>query len=152
MTSAIALRTATQRFVRDFGLLASDRTPCGTALPPATAHALQWLLETEADERPPRQQDLAAALGLDKSNVTRLCQRLERAQYIRRAVDETDRRARAIALTAKGRRVATKLEAASRRRFAAIVEALPASRREQVVEALHTLADALASAQEEEAA
>ena len=152
MTSAIALRTATQRFVRDFGLLASDRTPCGTALPPATAHALQWLLDCQADELRPRQQDMAAALGLDKSNVTRLCQRLERAQYILRAVDETDRRARALALTAKGRRVAEKLEAASRERFAAVVAKLPASRRKSVVDALHTLADALADAREEEAA
>jgi DNA-binding MarR family transcriptional regulator len=133
------LRAGVQGFVRRFGLLAPDRTPCGEALPPATAHALLFLLDAPA----PTQQDLVEALGLDKSNVARLCQRLERAGHVTRLVDAEDRRARRVRLTAKGHRLASRVDASSRARFDAVFAALSVRDRSVVVDALARLTAAI---------
>ncbi|MEQ9501847.1 MAG: MarR family winged helix-turn-helix transcriptional regulator [Deltaproteobacteria bacterium] len=134
------LRAGVQGFVRRFGLLAPDRTPCGEALPPATAHALLHLL---AADPAPTQQDLVDALGLDKSNVARLCQRLERAGHLTRVVDADDRRARRVRLTAKGHRLASRVDASSRARFDAVFAALSVRDRSVVVDALARLTAAI---------
>ena len=70
----VDLRRSIQRFVRAFGLLAGDQTPCGQPLAPSHAHALLVLLEREcvAPANALKQQELASALGLDKSSITRL--------------------------------------------------------------------------------
>src|SRR6187549_3310855 len=70
------LRTSIQRFVRSFGLLNGDQTPCGMALSPSQAHALMALLDRERRGETSTQQDLVKVLGVDKSNVTRLCAKL----------------------------------------------------------------------------
>ncbi len=143
-----ALRASVQDFVRRFGLLAPDRTPCGAALPPATAHALLVILGADT---PPTQNDLADALALDKSNVARLCSRLERAGHVVRAIDVEDRRARRVQLTAKGRRLAKRVDAKSRARFDAVFAALPADRRTTVIDALNALTTAIDSWEREAA-
>ncbi len=63
---------------------------------------------------PLRQKDLAALLSLDGSSVVRLLDNLEAAGLIRRREEASDRRAKAIFLTAKGRAIAKKVEAAAR--------------------------------------
>ena len=62
---------------------------------------------------PPRQKDLAASLSLDGSSVVRLLDNLEAAGLIRRREEATDRRAKAIFLTARGRAIADKVEVAA---------------------------------------
>ncbi|WIM13702.1 MarR family transcriptional regulator [Enhydrobacter sp.] len=62
---------------------------------------------------PPRQKDLAASLSLDSSSVVRLLDNLEAAGLIRRRAEATDRRAKAIFLTARGRAIADKVEVAA---------------------------------------
>jgi MarR family transcriptional regulator for hemolysin len=62
---------------------------------------------------PMRQKDLAAALALDGSSVVRLLDALEAAQLIERA-EGTDRRAKIIVPTARGRAVAEQVETVSR--------------------------------------
>lgn len=145
VAEAELLRTHVQRFVRGFGLLAEDRTPCGTTMAPREAHALMLLLERERANDPPRQNELGAALGIDKSNVTRLVQRLESAARVQRAPSETDGRARLLRLTPKGRRLAESLESASRARFCALSERIPAAQRKAVLSALALLGAALAA-------
>jgi MarR family transcriptional regulator for hemolysin len=50
------------------------------------------------------QQELGAALGIDRSTMVSLVDQLEAAQLARRRPSATDRRAREVAITPKGRR------------------------------------------------
>lgn len=63
---------------------------------------------------PPRQKDVAAALGLDGSSVVRLLDNLEAAGLLQRREEASDRRAKTIVLTPKGRTIANKVEAVAR--------------------------------------
>jgi MarR family transcriptional regulator for hemolysin len=62
-----------------------------------------------------RQKDLAASLSLDNSSVVRLLDNLETAGLIRRQEEASDRRAKTIVLTARGRAVAGQVEAVAHR-------------------------------------
>src|SRR5258708_31877938 len=64
---------------------------------------------------PPRQKDLAASMSLDGSSVVRLLDNLEAAGLIRRKEGETDRRAKIILLTPRGRAIADQVETGARR-------------------------------------
>jgi DNA-binding MarR family transcriptional regulator len=129
-----------QGFVRQFGLLVEDHTPCGVAIPLSQAHAL--LVLRERGGAPMRQKDLASALGLDKSSVARLCARLSEQGRVVQQRSEADGRARDVALTAKGRKLADRLEEASRSRFDCLLAAIPSRHRTAVVQALVTLHEA----------
>jgi len=119
------LRASIQRFVRSFGLLATDQTPCGTPISASYAHALVVLLERGQLGERATQQELGEALGIDKSNVARLCAKLQRAGHATQQRSASDGRARLLALTPSGRRLAERVQAASRDRFAQLLEALP---------------------------
>lgn len=137
-------RDELQRFIRSFGLLSTDHTPCGQPLPPSHAHALMVLWRGGARARPTQQQ-LGRVLGIDKSNVARLCARMERAGHVRQERSRTDGRSRLLVLTPHGRRLAAKVETASRRRFEALLEAIPAPTRRDLVDSLGALNRAIAS-------
>ena len=62
-----------------------------------------------------RQKDLAASLSLDNSSVVRLLDNLETAGLIRRQEEASDRRAKAVVLTTRGRAVADQVEAVAHR-------------------------------------
>lgn len=64
---------------------------------------------------PPRQKDLAATMSVDGSAVVRLLDNLEAAGLIQRREAETDRRAKTIHLTPRGRAIADKVESVARR-------------------------------------
>ena len=64
---------------------------------------------------PPRQKDLAASMFVDGSTVVRLLDNLEAAGLIQRREGESDRRAKTIHLTPRGRAIADKVETVSRR-------------------------------------
>lgn len=68
------------------------------------AGARDWLvLSALADGPPQTQLALAHALGLDKTTLTSLLDRLENRGLVTRVLDEHDRRARIPVLTAAGR-------------------------------------------------
>jgi DNA-binding MarR family transcriptional regulator len=149
-TTSDDLRASIQRFVRAFGLLTADQTPCGVALSPSYAHALTVLKERESST----QQDLAGVLGIDKSNVARLCAKMAERGDVVQADSPTDGRAWSLTLTAKGRQLATRVEAASRARFDRMLSAMPSdAARADVLRALAVLNDAVATTRrmEEEA-
>src|SRR5229473_5920280 len=73
------------------------------------------LLRIARAPAPPRQKDLAAAMFVDGSAVVRLLDNLEGAGLIQRKEGETDRRAKTIHLTPRGRAIADKAETAARR-------------------------------------
>jgi MarR family transcriptional regulator for hemolysin len=73
------------------------------------------LLRIARAPAPPRQKDLAAALFVDGSSVVRLLDNLEQAGLIQRKEGETDRRAKTIHLTPRGRAIADRAETVARR-------------------------------------
>jgi MarR family transcriptional regulator for hemolysin len=64
---------------------------------------------------PPRQKDLAASMFVDNSSVVRLLDNLEKAGLIQRKEGETDRRAKIILLTPRGKAIADRVETVARR-------------------------------------
>src|SRR4051794_33355373 len=76
------LRALVQHFVRRFGLLVTRETPCGLPVSTSYAHALMVVLERGQRKERTSQADLAALLGIDKSNVARLCARMETAGHV----------------------------------------------------------------------
>jgi DNA-binding MarR family transcriptional regulator len=139
------LRTSIQRFVRSFGLLSSAQTPCGMPLPLSHAHALMALLERERRAESSTQQDLVKVLGVDKSNVTRLCAKMVEAGHVAQQPSPDDGRAWCVSLTSKGRRIAERVEDASRTRFDHLLAALPSNAvRATVIQSLDLLNDAIA--------
>jgi DNA-binding MarR family transcriptional regulator len=146
------LRVAIQRFVRSFGLLSADQTPCGMPLSPSYAHALTVLLDREERGVPSVQQTLATALGIDKSNVTRLCVKMRSRGHIVQTDAPADGRAWSLALTPAGRKLAERVAAASRSRFDRLLTALPAGpARRDVIRALDVLNEAVALTRRQEA-
>jgi DNA-binding MarR family transcriptional regulator len=134
-------RALLQDFIRRFGLLAADRTPCGKPLASSDAHALMLLLQSGDDGM--LSSSLAAKLGVDKSTTSRTAMRLTESGHITAGPSIDDGRARPIRLTKKGARVAQEVEAASRDRFAQLLKHVPPRRRADVVEALRDLVAAL---------
>ncbi|MGK5519388.1 MarR family winged helix-turn-helix transcriptional regulator [Micromonospora sp. URMC 107] len=70
-------------------------------LTPATARALHEL----DPDRPLPARDLAEGLGCDRSNVTALVDKLERAGLVERRTDPADRRQKTLVVTGPGRQV-----------------------------------------------
>jgi len=143
------LRQLVQGFVRSFGLLVTSETPCGLPIAPSYAHALMVLLEHAESSPPMSQADLERILGIDKSNVTRLCSRMVAAGHVVQERAPNDGRSRLVNLTATGRRLAERVEQASRERFGRIVAALPRDQRSTVFESLAALNEAVESLRDE---
>lgn len=144
VTAIDELRRSVQTFVRSFGLLAASETPCGQPIATSHAHALMFLRECACEDARPTQQELGRALGIDKSNVARLCRRMEAAGHLKQDRCEEDGRARLLRLTARGARLAEQVEEASRARFAGVMRAIPADARSALLTSLRALNDAVA--------
>lgn len=142
VASAEKLRGLVRSFVQGFGLLDEQRTPCGLPVAPREAHALARILAAELESRPLRQAELASALKVDKSNVTRVVQRLVNGGYVAQDQGE-DARQRLLRLSAKGRRLAERIEAASLTRFETVLVGMPKSEIERVLHALDVLNQAI---------
>lgn len=117
----LILRSKIQAFVRAFGLL-RNQTPCGKPISISAAHSLMVL---NLAGEPLSQANLQKTLGLDKSNITRLCRTLEKDGFIVQCSSKLDARVRLLLLTKKGERLADTLEIASRRRFSDILKKIP---------------------------
>lgn len=138
------LRALVQGFLRSFGVLAPDQTPCGNPLGLSHAHGLLVLLEQDRNGVTPSQQEVGRLLGIDKSNVTRLCRRMEDAGHLLQDTHAEDARARCLRLTPKGKRIALDIERASRDRFNRLLSLIPAEGRSSLIASLRALNGALA--------
>jgi DNA-binding MarR family transcriptional regulator len=139
-----ALRAHVQEFVRRFGLLVTKQTPCGLPISPSYAHALMLLLQRSRDGLMTLHSDLAGSLGIDKSNVARLCERMVDAKHAVQTVPPADGRSRLVTLTTAGTRLAQRIEQGSRDRFAAVTAMIPDGKRRAVIAALADLNAAVA--------
>ncbi len=141
-SQADELRRLMQQLFRRFGALAAESTPCGKPLSIAHGHALMVMLAKGELS----QQELGTELGIDKSNVARLCAKMVDAGHVEQRSSEHDGRSRRVSLTGAGKRLAREVDAASGARFGALLSALPKSRRGLVLEALQHLVGALDAA------
>jgi len=133
------LRDAVRRLVVANGTLDEVRRPCGAAISLPNAYALLELLH--ADE-PLTVSTLAAKLSIDRSNVSRLCARMENSGEIARKPHPDDGRAWALQLTASGKKLAQSIDASSARHFLCIAEALGTSNA-RVIKSLQLLERAM---------
>jgi DNA-binding MarR family transcriptional regulator len=146
---AADFRHSVRALVRALGVLDEARTPCGVDISVRHAYALAAIARAEAARRPFSQSDLQGALGIDKSNVTRLIQQLVSDGRVAQRAAEADGRVRFLHLTAKGRRVARTVEDQSLQRFAAVLARIPSAEREAVARALDVFRAALMSETQE---
>jgi DNA-binding MarR family transcriptional regulator len=103
------------------------------------------LRETARAGRRATQRELGQALHIDKSNVARLCRRMERAGHLVQNRSAEDGRARLLSLTTIGQRVAKNVEGSSRDRFQRLMSGIPLRSRASVLSSLACLNQALAS-------
>ncbi|GAA1294558.1 MarR family winged helix-turn-helix transcriptional regulator [Pseudonocardia aurantiaca] len=121
-------------FIRAFGLLSNDQTPCGQPMAPSDAHAL-----TEIAEGVLTQRALVDRLHLDRSSVSRLVDRLVARGWVERVGGAEDRRTVRLAATPAGQRVAAEIARSRAERFAALIDAVPRERRDDVLDAIQLL-------------
>jgi DNA-binding MarR family transcriptional regulator len=99
---------------------------------------------------PLRGADLAAALHVDRSTATRMCDRLLRKRLVARRRTTEDRREVRISLTSPGRALVDEVSRRRRDEIGQILERLPAAHREWVTDALRAFADAAGEVPEQD--
>jgi DNA-binding MarR family transcriptional regulator len=95
-----------------------------------------------ASRGPLRPSELAEALAVHPSTVTRLCDRLVAKRFVHRGESPANRREVSIRLTPKGRRLVDAVTARRREEIATIVAKIPERDRTATVHALHALGEA----------
>ena len=88
------------------------------------------------------QQALAEALGIPASRMVALVDELEERGFVERRQNPSDRRARALHLTAKGRRVMRKVAEIGMQHEAEVTAGLEPAEREQLIALLRRIAEA----------
>ncbi len=99
---------------------------------------------------PQRLADLAAALGVDRSTATRMCDRLVRKQLVQRRRISTDRRGVRISLTPAGRALVEEVTRRRRVEIAQILRRMPRADRASALRALRVFADAAGEVPEQD--
>ena len=115
------LRDAVRRLVVTHRALADAKRPCGAPLSMPHAYALLELLHSE---EPLTVSALAETLAIDRTNVSRLCSRMEETGELIRRAHPRDGRARALHLTPHGEALARNTEASSTQYFTRLFHAL----------------------------
>jgi DNA-binding MarR family transcriptional regulator len=95
-----------------------------------------------ASRGPQRPSELAEALGVHPSTITRLCDRLVAKRLVRRTESAVSRREVSIDLAVKGRRLVDTVTERRRAEIATIIANVPDRQRAATVRALHALGDA----------
>jgi len=138
-STARALRDSLRRLIVAHATLDEARRPCGTPLPVPHAWALLELLAAG----PMTVTALAERLNIDRTNVSRLCARMESADELERVPHPDDGRARLVRLSRHGERLARRVDGSSAAHFAALLDRL-GSNPGALIAALDSLADAMA--------
>ena len=88
-------------------------------------------------------RELAAALDLDKSTLSRTVEGLVRRGLVVRREDSEDRRVRQLSLTVQGRRILREIEGKADARFASTLTRIPQGQRSELLRHLERLVLAL---------
>lgn len=89
------------------------------------------------------QQELGAALGLEKSSVSRLVQQMEQREWVRRERDARDSRLRLLRLTEEGARITDRLHQQMSAAHATLFARLTSHEQASLLEGLTALRRAL---------
>ncbi len=116
--TGLMLKKAADRFFRPFGGSEAQFN-------------ILWLLKYT--DGPLTQRDISEKLIVDKSNITGLIDRMEKAGVVKRAPVPDDRRSYHIRVTAKGRKLTDELDAAYDRRVQAVMRHLNKAEHEQLL-------------------
>jgi DNA-binding MarR family transcriptional regulator len=117
--------------------LASETGCCGVTLPQC-----HLLLEVE-EKGETGVTELAAALELDKSTLSRAVDGLWREGLVSRETDPTNRRRQVVTLTPDGRKKALSINSRCDDFYARLFKAIPAEKRVMIRECVALLADAM---------
>ena len=109
-------------------------------LTPNQFTVLRWLEEDEGGGI--RQTTICDRMASDPNTIAALVERMASDGLIKRKVDPTDRRARLITISAKGRRHYAKARPLAIELQEEVLEAIPANERERLLINLEKLADA----------
>jgi MarR family 2-MHQ and catechol resistance regulon transcriptional repressor len=132
--SAAALYDAMQELVRIYQFRDRDRA-CYGRVTPNECYAL------EAVERAGALSvgELAAALGLHKSNASRIADALVAKRYVSRRADPRDGRGRRLTVTARGAAAHAAIRAGVEERYAELLARFPAEQHGVLVELIRVL-------------
>jgi len=133
----LKFRSALQSFARQFDGNGSIQTPCGANVSPTKAHAIMEIGATNG--KCLNQKELATLLGLNKSNISRLIQSLEKSSFIKRVISDSDKRALLLELTAKGKKMCKRLELSSKKYIEELLGHIPKSKHKDLIETLEVL-------------
>jgi DNA-binding MarR family transcriptional regulator len=134
-----ALERALVRATRAVGRLDLPAQAAGVAL----GKEAYWLLVRVEEIGPMRASDLAAALKLDASTVSRQTHKLVDAGLIERTIDPVDGRACRLAATERGRRALAEAVSFRRAQLAELLKGWSAGDRSHLAVLLDGLADDL---------
>ena len=103
---------------------------------------IQWGILTIVKSRPGvGQVELAEELGLDRSNVANVVDRLTRRGVLKQTVSKLDRRKRSISITPKGLKLLAQLEPKAERAQARLLDVLGPRERTQFMALLSRLVE-----------
>lgn len=102
-----------------------------------------YALSILAEEAPLSQQDLGAALALEKSSVSRLVQQLEQRGWVLRDRDPNDNRLRLLRLSAEGQRISNVVGQRMHERHAEVFQQLTPADQAALLQGLTALRRAL---------
>jgi DNA-binding MarR family transcriptional regulator len=121
--------------IREMGVLRPEQVLPGWSLSLSEIYALNIL----AEKAPLSQQDLGAALLLEKSSVTRLVQQLEQRGWLLRERDSHDSRLRLLRLTELGARMTEQMHQYMHERHAGLFSQLSPEEQSALIQGLTAL-------------
>jgi len=125
--------------IREMGVLRPEQVLPGWSLSLSEIYALNIL----AERAPISQQDLGAALLLEKSSVTRLVQQLEQRGWILRERDARDSRLRLLRLSELGVRMTAEIHQHMHERHAELFDQLTPDEQSALMQGLTALRHAM---------
>ena len=137
MSDYLKFRSALQKFSRQFDGNGSIKTPCGENISPAKAHAIMEIGKRKKLSL--SQKDLTESLSLNKSNITRLVQSLEKSNFLKRVVSSSDKRLILLELTPKGVQLCKRLEISSSKYIEELLGHIPTNKHKKLIETLEEL-------------
>lgn len=127
MATADAFLRESQRLFRPYGLTAAQYNVLNVLAPESTGMS---------------QRELSDHLVVDRSNVTGLLDRMEKAGWVRRADDPKDRRVYRVTLTPAGRKLWTKVEPRYRSVVDQVMRGVTQKQMAECIDLLDRLAEA----------
>lgn len=134
----LELRLTVQNFIRLFGLLEQNVTPCGFDLSPSQVFALQ-----ELEDKTLTIGELADLLFLERSTVSRLIDSLVKGGFVNRVLNEKNRREVLVSLTDKGQRSLQQVREQSIKYYQSILDQVSEKNQYQILRGFKLFVDSL---------